>query len=276
MKRIIRVFPRKTKATPIDEHVRINTTPDLFDNYADEVHISVTFTWDIKRAEYLYKAWNSFMPNRVKVSGPAFGLPGEDFEPGMYLKKGYVITSRGCSNRCWFCSVWRREGLIKELPIKDGWIITDDNLLSCSENHIQAVFEMLKKQPYKPEFTGGLEAKLLTQERANQLKQLKPESMFFAYDTPDDLDPLIEAGKMLTAAGFSKNSHRLRAYVLIGYPKDTIESAIKRIKQTWNAGFMPMAMLWRNDTGEYTIEWKKFQRQWANPIITAANIKKYF
>ena len=67
--------------------------------------------------------------------------------PGMYLKKGYVITSRGCPNRCWFCSVPRREGgRLRELPITEGNIVLDDNLLACSRQHIEAVFEMLGRQ----------------------------------------------------------------------------------------------------------------------------------
>lgn len=49
-KRIIRVFPTKTNATPTDELVRIRETPSFFDE-ADEVHVSVTFTWDIPIAE---------------------------------------------------------------------------------------------------------------------------------------------------------------------------------------------------------------------------------
>lgn len=39
-KRIIRVFPTKTNATPTDELVRIRETPSFFDE-ADEVHVSV-------------------------------------------------------------------------------------------------------------------------------------------------------------------------------------------------------------------------------------------
>ena len=30
-------------------------------------------------------------------------LPNGDFVPGMYLKKGYVITSRGCDKSCRHC-----------------------------------------------------------------------------------------------------------------------------------------------------------------------------
>ena len=48
-KKIIRVFPRKTNATPDDEEVRIMTTPSLFDEAA-EIHISVAFSWDLKWA----------------------------------------------------------------------------------------------------------------------------------------------------------------------------------------------------------------------------------
>lgn len=47
MKRIIRVFPARTHATPDDDLVRINAIPSLFDE-ADEVHISVAFTWHLK------------------------------------------------------------------------------------------------------------------------------------------------------------------------------------------------------------------------------------
>lgn len=271
-KKIIRVFPRRTNATPDDEDVRIGTTPALWDE-ADEVHISVAFTWDIPWAEWAAVQWKSVAP--VKVGGPAFNEPGGNFVPGMYMKKGYVITSRGCPNRCWFCQVPRREGFtLRELPVADGWIVTDDNLLACSSGHIDKVFAMLKGQPHRPRFTGGLEAKLLTPEMAGRLKELNPERMFFAYDTPDDLEPLQQAGRYLQSAGFTRESHIPRCYVLVGYKSDTIDKAETRIKQTWEAGFMPMAMLYRDKKGERSPSWKAFQRQWANLIITACNCKK--
>jgi len=275
MSKIIRVFPRKIKnATPDDEDVRINVAPNLYDE-ADEVHISVSFTWDIPRAEKLYRLWN-FAGFNVKIGGPAFNEKGGDFVPGMYLKKGYVITSRGCNNRCWFCSVPEREGYeLRELPITDGYIVQDDNLLACSPEHINSVFEMLKQQPFKPSFTGGLEAKLLTLEMAAKLKALKPNSLFFAYDTSDDYDPLIEAGKLLREVGFAKNNHTACCYVLIGYKGDTFEKAEKRLWQSWNAGFFPFSMLYRDNNGKYPDGWGKFHREWASRIIVGAKLKHY-
>lgn len=270
-KKIIRVFPRKTNATPDDKNVRIATTPGFFDE-ADEVHISVAFTWDLAWAEWAAKQWRQVAP--VSIGGPALNEPGGDFVPGMYLKKGYVITSRGCPNRCWFCSVPHREGFaLRELPITDGWIVTDDNLLACSDQHILGVFEMLKRQPHRPQFVGGLEAKILSPERALQLRELRPDSLYFAYDTPDDLEPLREAGKYLLNAGFTRKSHVLRCCVLVGYKGDTFGKAEARMRQASEAGFMPMAMLYRDHKGDFTTKWKQFQREWANPIITACNLK---
>ena len=183
--KIIRVFPRKTKMTPTDENVRINKQPGLFDQ-ADKVYISVTFTWDIPQAEKLYNSWKYV--SSCEIGGPALNTIGENFTPGMFIKEGYTITSRGCNNNCWFCEVWKREGNVKELQINDGWNILDDNLLSCSNSHIDKVFQMLKRQDRKAVFSGGLEASLLTHKIAKQLYDLKPKTIYFAYDTQDDLE----------------------------------------------------------------------------------------
>jgi len=264
----IRVFPRRTKATPDDCDVYIGE-PDLFAE-SDRIHISVAFTWDIPEAERLSKLWSDIAP--VEIGGPAIGQRGENFIPGLYLKSGYVITSRGCPNRCWFCSVWRREGeTIRELPITNGWNVLDDNLLACSEEHIRGVFSMLAHQPHPPEFTGGLEAKRLRLWHAVELKNIKPKQLFFAMDTDDDdeRDALRDAGKLLLGQGFTRSGHVLRCYVLVGYPGDTFEKAEKRLRDCMSFGFLPMAMLYRDYTHgcEKDPQWSLFQRKWARPAI---------
>lgn len=265
--KIIRIFPRKTAATPIDDSVRIAEQPGFFDE-CDEVHISVTFTWDLPLAEQLERSWRHVAP--VKIGGPATGEKSGEFVPGVYLKKGYTITSRGCPNHCWFCSVWRREGGIRELSIYEGWNILDDNLIACSDEHVKAVFAMLKKQSRKPEFTGGIEAKLLKPWHCAALKELNPKQIFFAYDTPDDYEPLLRAVKMLMSAGFTRASDVLRCYVLCGWLKDTVEQANRRMIEAMNAGFTPMAMAIRDKNGNRSRPWMKFQRQWARAGIIHA------
>jgi hypothetical protein len=268
--KIIRVFPRKTKATPTDDLVRIGKAPELFDE-ADQVHISVAFTWDLPLAEKLAHEWSHVAP--VKIGGPATGERGGDFTPGAYLKPGYVITSRGCPNRCWFCSVPKREGgAIRELPITDGHNLLDDNLLACSDDHIRGVFAMLARQKELIEFTGGLEAARLKPWHAAEMKKLRIKQMFFAYDTPDDLEPLQNVGRILQEAGYAVHprSHSLRCFVLCGFKGDTTAKAETRMEETKTAGFTPMAMLWKDETGKRDPEWGKFQREWARPQIIYA------
>lgn len=268
-KKIARVFPRKTNATPDDNLVFFGPPPMLTLPEIDEVHISVTFTYDKKLAEELAEDWK-WVGVPVKVGGPAYDDPAEgDFVPGRYLKKGYVITSRGCNNHCWFCSAWRREGKLRELPITPGWNVLDNNLLQCSERHIRDVFYMLSQQKEHPAFTGGLEAKQLQPWHCDLLREVKPKRMYFAYDTPDDYEPLVEAGKMLRAAGITPQSHVAACYNLIGYKGDSFEKAQKRMEQTIRAGFMPYAMLFRDASGKVDAEWARFQREWLMPAIVS-------
>jgi hypothetical protein len=251
--------------------VRIAEQPGLFDE-ADEIHISVTFTWDLELAERLAYLWRPVAP--VKIGGPATGMKGEAFTPGMYLDNGYTITSRGCPNKCSFCDVWKRDGKLRELtPIQCGHNVLDDNLLACSDDHINAVFAMLGRQKKRPQFTGGLEARRLKEWHIKPLRELKPDQIFFAYDKDRDLRALQAAGARLMVAGFK--AHRtLRCYCLCGYKDDTIAKAQVRMREAWAAGFMPMAMLYHGEFGAYQgVEWKKFQRKWSRPAIMRSIMK---
>lgn len=268
--KIIRVFPSRTNATPDDDLVRINVQPGFFDE-ADAVHVSVTFSWDMRKAESLARNWERVAP--VTIGGPATGQRSDEFVPGRYIREGYVITSRGCPNRCWFCNVWRREGPVRELPIVDGWNVLDDNLLACSRPHIEAVAKMLHRQKalgYRVEFTGGLEAARLEDWHIGLLRELRPKQMFFAYDTPDDLDPLVDAGRRLLDAGWTVQSKALRCYVLCGYPKDSLDAADSRMQTALRAGFWPMAMVYRDEHGRKPQDWARFQRHWARPAMMRA------
>ena len=262
---MIRVFPRKTNATP-DDDLSFTDGPPLF-RIEDDVYVSCTFTWDKPQAEFLAKQWES-QGYLVKVGGPAYNDRGDEFVPGRFIKKGYVVTSRGCNNKCWFCLTWRREGPIRELPITDGWNVLDSNLLQCSQGHIKAVFEMLAQQPKRARFTGGLETTRLNDWHVGLLSDLNPEIIFFAYDTPDDYEPLVVAtGMIKDAIPQLISGHRLRCYVLIGYPKDTMSLAEQRLKDVLSMGVMPMAMLYRGDDVTPDIEWKRFQRMWVRPEL---------
>jgi len=274
--KIARVFPTKTKATPDDDLVFFGYPRGGEIPAADEIHISVAFTGDKAKGEALADAWaKTGLP--IKIGGPAYKKPAGEFEPGLYLKNGYTITSRGCPNACWFCGVHQvYGGEVIELPIRDGWIIQDDNLLACSESHIKAVFEMLKRQPKRAEFTGGLEPSFLKPWHVDLMLQVKPSQIFFAYDTPDDYEPLAEAGKLLQSAGFTLQKRKTFSYVLMGYPGDTFEKAEERCKDSLRAGFIPFAMLHMHESGFQDPTWKAFQRSWCRVAAIVTSNKEFF
>lgn len=268
--RIARVFPRRTNATPVDELAFVGY-PGMFPPEVDEVHVSCTFTWDLPMAEELAKAWAPVAP--VKIGGPATGARGEEFTPGLYLREGYTITSRGCPNDCWFCYVPKREGALRELPVQPGWNVLDDNLLACSDAHFSEVCAMLAEQPKPAEFTGGLEAARLTQAHVDAFTHLRVKQMFFAYDDAEDWEPLVAAATMLKGAGLiGPTTHQVRAFVLVGYPGDTIQDADARCREVVSLGIMRMAMLWRDNGGKRAPQWIPFQREWANPWILGAKM----
>jgi len=270
MKLIARVFPRKTSMSPTDKHAYFGLPP-MFPKY-DEVHISVTFTWDIKRGYYLKKQWGMVCDN-VRIGGPALNDCGGNFESGMYLRKGVVITSRGCPNNCSFCFVPKREGKIRELPIIEGNNILDNNFLACPIEHVVAVFRMLKTQKGVI-FSGGIEAKRVNDHFIRKLREISFKRLYLAYDREDQECHVAKASIKLREY-FTRE--QIGCYVLIGYEKNntqTIEGAKWRLKEAWDLGTMPFAMLYQpTEHRRYSKEWKQLQRMWTRPAIIKSMMK---
>ena len=262
---IARVFPSKTNFTPTDKHAYFDV-PGLFTPSYDEVHISTVFTWDIEKAKYLAHQWERH--GRVIVGGPAFDDHGAEFEPGKYLKPGYVITSRGCNNNCWYCFIPKREGKIRELKIHDGNNLLDNNLLACSDKHISEVFKMLSDK--KQIVFEGIYANLVTPDIGLEIKKLKTKTIWMAYDRPGDFVCIQSAYKNL---GSPKN--KIYVYVLAGFQNDTLEAAENRCIKIARLGCYPFMMLYQPEQKiKHSKNWRQLQRKWTRPAIWKTFIKQ--
>ena len=257
--KIIRVFPRRTALTPIDDMSFVGY-PQLERPQADEVHVSCTFTWDKPEAEHLAAAWGQYYP--VKIGGPAYDTIPDGFTPGLYVKPGVTFTSRGCNNQCPWCLVPKREGKLRQLFIHAGNIINDNNFLQCDTRHRWEVFNMLRTQR-RIEFQGGLDCREMTQEIADELRSLRIYQMFFACDTKAQLKQLQRVGKMFPGG----DRRKLRCYVLLAFNGQAISEAIEHLENVWAAGFMPHAQLYQpaEKLIEYSKEWKELSRRWIRP-----------
>jgi len=271
---ILRVFPRRTNATPTDDMAFIGDPPlPAFRPEADEVHVSCTFTWDKQEAARLVQAWGLYYPI-VRVGGPAFYAIGDEFVLGRYVKEGMVMTSRGCPNNCEFCFVPQREGKLRLLEIKAGWDILDNNLLACPRDHIEAVLDMLAEQSQKARFTGGLQASRIEPWFAGRLGKMRLDILYTAYDRNGQEDGVERAVRLLRNAGLRQR--QVGCYVLVGQEWDTLGDAKERCEWVKEIGAMPFAMYHqdRNSNGKIPKDWGDFVRSWSRPAAIFAKDRK--
>lgn len=265
---ILRVFPRQTSLTPGDEMAFVGYPP-LWCPEADEVHISVAFTWDIDKAKMLARAWGQYYPV-VRLGGPALASRANGFEAGLYVKPGVTFTSRGCNHHCRWCRVPTVEGQLRLLdPVQPGYIIQDNNFLQCGQHHRQKVYRMLQEQSKAAIFSGGLDARLVTDEVAAELREVRIDQVFLAADTAGSLRPLEASVGRLQFLPRKK----LRCYVLIAFGGETMEEARRRLEAVWDIGCLPFAQLYQPG-GEkritYPDEWRILARKWNRPAIMKA------
>lgn len=270
-KEIIRVFPRRTSYTPDDDMAFVGMPPLIIPEHK-EIHVSCAFTWDKAYCEELAFQWEGRTNKPVKLGGPAFGSPAEDFIQGMYMKNNIIFTTRGCNNNCPWCCVPKLEGKLKELPICEGNIIQDNNFLQASRQHKDKVFEMLKHQRAIC-FKGGLEADLIDEHFINGISELKISELWLACDTDARLPEFKKACEKLSKAGFTRD--KIKCYVL-SYGKDRDRDEA-RAQAVYEAGAMPFVQLYR-DFGdkktEYSADWNAWARMWQRPAATKAHMEK--
>ncbi|HUV52913.1 MAG TPA: hypothetical protein VMW64_07545 [Dehalococcoidia bacterium] len=266
----IRVFPRRTSMTPIDDYAFVGYPP-LIRSPADEVHISVTFTWDMQKATKLLMAWEQYYPV-VKIGGPAFASPSKDFQPGLYVREDVTFTTRGCNKRCPGCLVPEREGKLRLIDVKPGYIVQDNNFLQAPRSHISKVFDMLKKQRRAAVFSGGLDTDYIDQWVADELRSLRINQVFLSCDTGGRLFPLERAVQRLNYLPREK----LRCYVMTGHAGESLAVAERRLRQIYEIGCLPFAQLYQPADRfiKYPPEWKALARTWSRPAAMKAEMKK--
>lgn len=259
---VIRVFPVRNKWTPDDAMCFVGDPPFYRPGTRKTpVRVSVSFTWHKREADRIAASWRDFYDD-VKIGGPAYGDPGGEFTPGRFLKLGCTITSRGCPKKCGWCVVPKHEGELRELQIKPGWIIQDNNLLACSERHLRAVFDMLRTQKRGACFNGGLDKHYLQPWHRELFDSIAIDELWFACDQMKDLPWLEKAARILEGISIEKR----RCYTMIGYDGESLSDAVRRIEAVYALGFLPFCQLYQPDeTKVYPLEWRETHYKWSRP-----------
>lgn len=170
--------------------------------------------------------------------------------------KSIVFTTRGCIRKCPFCVVPRIEGKMKEpkfsiLPFihpdhKDV-VIWDNNFLASP--YAKDILTELGDGGYKVDFNQGLDARLMTEEFADLLADIRSDTIHMAYDWPWEGPYVSKAIDLLASAGYRRKD--LIFYVLYNfydfkYQKgDTPTDYFHRIRDLaeWGASAYPMRFI---------------------------------
>lgn len=157
-----------------------------------------------------------------------------------------VFSSRGCIRKCSFCSVHKLEPTFQERKSIKGLIYPRHNKVIFWDNNILAssywrdIFDELEELKLEVDFNQGLDARLLTEEVALKLKELKMPIVRLAYDTTGIRKHLQKAITLLKNVGI--RGRNIIVYCLYNHENDNPENFLFRIKDLleWGVVAYPM------------------------------------
>lgn len=179
----------------------------------------------------------------------------------------YGFLTRGCPRDCNFCHVAEKEGKcsVKVADLDMFWrgqkniVLLDPNITACK--WWKQLFQQLIDSKAWVDFTQGLDIRLMTEEKAEMLKQMKVKQVHFAWDRYEDKDiviPKFEMVKQITHL----DKRKLIVYVLTNF-NTTHEQDLERIYTLKDLGYWPYVMIYNKEKlpkGHIT---RKMQR-WVN------------
>lgn len=185
--------------------------------------------------------------------------------------RAYGFMSRGCPRGCDFCHVKAKEGLRshKVADLEEFWNgqpfidILDPNTLACSE--WSDILTQLAKSRAKVNFNQGLDIRLMTEEKAEALAEIKLEMVHFAWDRYEDKDmilPKLEMYKRKVKCG----RHFPVVYVLCNYDSD-LSQDLERVYELRKLDYQPYIMLYDKEHIPKGHLLRRLQRWVNNPYI---------
>lgn len=221
--------------------------------------------------EIFDKSKDKELPYEVEHMFPDYSLYG-------IKDTAYGFLSRGCPRGCSFCHVEEKEGRrsIKAANLDEFWngqkniVICDPNILACRQ--WKELIQQLVDSKAKIDINQGLDIRLMTEEKAEMLKQIKVKNFHFAWDRFEDKENIVPKFKMfkeITGIDYRK----LCVFVLCGFDT-SIEQDLERIYTLRDIGYSPYCMLYNKHNIPKVHDLRKLQR-WCNNRFIFAKCKTF-
>ena len=190
----------------------------------------------------------------------------------------YGFLTRGCPRACSFCHVATKEGRksFKVADLNEFWngqkniVLCDPNILACRE--WKDLMQQLIDSKAWVDINQGLDIRLMTEEKAEMIKQMKVKQLHFAWDRYEDkkiILPKFKVFKDITGMDIRK----LIVYVLCNFDT-TIEQDLERIYTLREMGFWAYVMLYDKEHIPKGHDLRKLAR-WVNNRFIFAKCKTF-
>lgn len=222
--------------------------------------------------EYYDLSKNQNLPYEIEHIYPDYSI-----YPDLTQDTAYGFLTRGCPRHCLFCHTSVKDGCVstKVADLSEFWsgqkkiVLLDQNILACKQ--WKDLLQQLIDSKASIEFNGGLDIRLMTEEKAKMIKQLRTHIIHFAWDRYEDgaiIKKNLQMFKEICDIG-----HRCVVYVLCNYDTN-YEQDEERVQFIRTLNFNPYVMLYNKDSIPRNHHYKHFSR-WVNNKFVFWKCKTY-
>lgn len=221
--------------------------------------------------EVFDKSKDEELPYEIEHIYPDYSIYG-------IIDTAYGFLTRGCPRGCDFCHVKVKEGLCsrKVADLSEFWngqkniVLCDPNILACKD--WKSLFQQLIGSKAWIDINQGLDIRLMTEEKAELIKQMKIKELHFAWDRYEDKDIIVPKFKMFKEIT-QIDIRKLIVFVLCNFDT-TIEQDLERIYTLRDLGYWAYVMLYDKEHIPKNSKLRKMAR-WVNMRSVFATVPKF-
>ena len=222
--------------------------------------------------EVYHRDYDALLPDNIEHIYPDYSIYPEYTGFGKHIRyqTAYGFLTRGCPRGCSFCHVAAKEGKcsVKVANLNEFWrgqgkiVLCDPNILACKDS--PELFEQLIKSGSKIDFNQGLDARLITNEKAEMLASMNLYRPHFAMDKMSDVNVVINGLIKFKNAKVKHdgkwNMREKRVFVLTNFDT-TFEEDLYRVNLLRENEYIPYVMIYNKPSAPAIL--KRLQR-WCN------------